>query len=761
MKSKFKNAFLYSGIALASVAITLGVASGIFRSLTPIRMVGADTHTLVLNSSNKPTQSTSFQRTISSSVQTVDGNTLPISLNVAKYSEGNYVELGKNGYIYNFKQANGRIKGITSITPVLASGSLVLRTTNSELDNGGLFLGDGVALTSASEYTLPNPARYFQLKAGDDGAVITSLTIKYECTGSESVVPSQNLYNVEDFESYTDTGAGWDDGTGYELEKATNLRAAFYSTYKGSASDPLNGSGWTKMGGNHDYLLYFPTYGRNGSKVGAFKCGSGNNFRYMQMKEALGINSLIGKGATLSLWMHGPMKSDLTAFQGDVTVQIYAFYNAQFDFSAVNNATITTYTIQKNSDWIEYKLTLDSTKNYYAFGFCFSKTATSGNAYVLVDDVTIYTTSPYPAVPVTGVSVPSSLKLLSGMSYQLSATVEPWYADNQAVTWSSSNTAVATVDQDGTIHAVADGNSNIIATTVDGGYTATCALTVGEDYPTGNFFLRVPMYHNAIGNFDIPAIIAIGGKDGRYAVMLNNKDAQPTSMTYDKNTGALTIVTTGSYHVDLNNTDYSYGTITATYNKTLNQLENVGFDGDASAFLTQNNSMTFANPQRFWSCDGTDASLKSQFARRYWDGSKWVLDTNNADRITADYTNYIGGISGLKMRAYSSNNIALSLAENIQDTTSANIGFWIYNPSETAVKMNLYLYKTANVGSTSNDDRYEFIDDKAFNQGWTFYCVGMAYPGKFEVGVNTFYNFFLLVKSTSTQVTFDNICLYE
>ncbi len=66
----------------------------------------------------------------------------------------------------------------------------------------------------------------------------------------------------------------------------------------------------------------------------------------------------------------------------------------------------------------------------------------------------------------------------AGATEKLYATVYPEDAANQAVTWTSSNTSVATVDSSGNVKAVASGTAIITATTADGGYTATCNVTV-------------------------------------------------------------------------------------------------------------------------------------------------------------------------------------------------------------------------------------------------------------------------------------------
>ena len=95
-------------------------------------------------------------------------------------------------------------------------------------------------------------------------------------------------------------------------------------------------------------------------------------------------------------------------------------------------------------------------------------------------------------VPVTGVSLnKDSLALGVGDSETLTATVKPEDATNQAVTWTSSNSTVATVDQNGVVTAVAPGTATITVTTADGGFTATCTVTVRPDIPPANPNYRI------------------------------------------------------------------------------------------------------------------------------------------------------------------------------------------------------------------------------------------------------------------------------
>ena len=108
--------------------------------------------------------------------------------------------------------------------------------------------------------------------------------------------------------------------------------------------------------------------------------------------------------------------------------------------------------------------------------------------------------------PVTGVTIaPTSVTIKQGATTTLTATVSPSNADDPSITWSSDNTSVATV-VNGVVTAVAAGTANITVTTVDGGFTATCAVKVKP--------LQYTFY--AINSAEWPTVAAHywGGADG-------------------------------------------------------------------------------------------------------------------------------------------------------------------------------------------------------------------------------------------------------
>jgi len=102
--------------------------------------------------------------------------------------------------------------------------------------------------------------------------------------------------------------------------------------------------------------------------------------------------------------------------------------------------------------------------------------------------LTVTTLEPEP-VYLTGISLDEEkLDILIGESIELTATLSPEDADDQTVTWESSNTDVATVDENGIVKALAKGTAIITVTTNDGGYTARCIVTV-EYYPMSDNLL--------------------------------------------------------------------------------------------------------------------------------------------------------------------------------------------------------------------------------------------------------------------------------
>jgi uncharacterized protein YjdB len=116
---------------------------------------------------------------------------------------------------------------------------------------------------------------------------------------------------------------------------------------------------------------------------------------------------------------------------------------------------------------------------------------TQGNAIITVKTndggFTAYIAVTVQSVPVTGITIPSHLTIKTGSGANtIVPNITPSNATNQTLTWSSSNTAVATVDASGTVMPLSVGVTTITVTSVsDPSVSATCALTISDGTAPG------------------------------------------------------------------------------------------------------------------------------------------------------------------------------------------------------------------------------------------------------------------------------------
>lgn len=145
-----------------------------------------------------------------------------------------------------------------------------------------------------------------------------------------------------------------------------------------------------------------------------------------------------------------------------------------------NNLLYTNFTNNRNPfidfpEWVDY---IWGTATYNGTTYQSYSSTPTGYATPSSDTVNGYNSGS--SVAVTGVTLNSNAEEVEvGNTVSLTATIAPANATDKGITWTSSNTSVATVNN-GTITGVAEGNATITATTHDGGHTATCAITVTE-----------------------------------------------------------------------------------------------------------------------------------------------------------------------------------------------------------------------------------------------------------------------------------------
>lgn len=648
---------------------------------------------------------------------------------------------------YDVKSINGTYTGIgdDSYTYKVTLTDGVASLVSLDKPSNNVNFTGTVTMSSKTRATMSFPSpNQFDYVVDYDGHSLTFVSKSGAVAAYVPQVSANRVYNVENFESYSATGQGYVSADAKYT--TTGLRSQYYADYyTGSSSGEIGGNGWPIMTST-DNSNYNGSKGHNGSKVGIFKFSNGMGMRYISMNELYGVKRLIGKGSTLSLWARGAYTNQNynTNHSGNTPMKVYAYYDSPLTPS--NQTTVREsfeFTVQAGSEWQHFEFSLTSGRSYYGFGF-YAQQSTGSTQYLPIDDIQIYTASPYAEyvapVAVTGVTVsPSAASVEAGKTTALSATVAPSDATNKNVTWSSSNTSIATVSAEGVVRGVSAGNATITATTEDGGFTSTCAVTVTEPagtlYPNGTFRTNV-----TVASASMFLVVAMGDS-GKVVIRVGTEDVGATGYnSYNSSTGAFSIATNGSY------SGMTYGNVTGTYDRVNNRLTNFGISGSLSSYVSNNGSITVNGATNFWDCDGTTSELQSVFKRRY----STNVDTSNADRIVQNTEQFVGG-SSLKLRGTTSYDVRLNLNNDVTMSSVSNIGFWVFNPSASNINIRIWGYRAANLGS--NFEVTDGVGTPAVAGQWTFIRIGFT--------SGTIYNFQIAdFTKSGVYLSFDNIAIF-
>ena len=188
-------------------------------------------------------------------------------------------------------------------------------------------------------------------------------------------------------------------------------------------------------------------------------------------------------------------------------------------------------------------------------------------------------------VAATGVSLDeTALTLTVGDEQLLTATVAPSNATNKNVSWSTSNGAVATVEN-GTVTAVGDGAATITVTTEDGEFTATCAVTVKKAPANTEVWVETAL--SALTADDV--FVIVGNNGNTYALPNDKGSSTPTVVAVTVSAGKLTgtIADNVKWNLASDNDGYIFypngSTTTWLYSTNSNDGVRVG-TGDAKHF---------------------------------------------------------------------------------------------------------------------------------------------------------------------------------
>jgi len=255
-------------------------------------------------------------------------------------------------------------------------------------------------------------------------------------------------------------------------------------------------------------------------------------------------------------------------------------------------------------------------------------------------------------VSVTGVTLNMNATTLAvGWTEQLTATVQPFNAANQSVTWESNNVNVATVNAYGLVTGIGKGTATIAVKTVDGGKTATCTVTVFGGGGTENS----------------PCLIGTAEEFAIFAALINDTDTHELwakkyyKLTANINLGGRGWTPIGSYnHPFSGNFDGGGFTVTGF---NINGSDNAGLFGYVYSGTVSNVGVVGVSITGSYRVGGVvgwvdgKGSVNNCYTTGNVNGDAYigglVGDVSNGSSITNCYSTgavsgnqYVGGITG-------------------------------------------------------------------------------------------------------------------
>lgn len=116
----------------------------------------------------------------------------------------------------------------------------------------------------------------------------------------------------------------------------------------------------------------------------------------------------------------------------------------------------------------------------------------------------------------------SATTLVEGDTEELMATVMPENATDKGIEWKSDNESVATVSQAGLVTAIKDGSATITVITNDGGFSASCEVTVNKKV--------IAVTGAVLGNTELTLV---EGEEEKLAVAVTPENATDKSVVWE------------------------------------------------------------------------------------------------------------------------------------------------------------------------------------------------------------------------------------
>lgn len=171
--------------------------------------------------------------------------------------------------------------------------------------------------------------------------------------------------------------------------------------------------------------------------------------------------------------------------------------------------------------------------------------------------------------------------IIQGEAIKLTPVFTPAYATNKNVRWTSSNSDVAIVDNDGNVNTIHFGECVITAKAEDGGFEATCKVTV-KPVPLKDISFSSRLYYIEIGGEkQLNVIFQPENAENR---SLTWESSNPIVVSIDK-TGKVKGNTSGNSTITATSEDGGHTASIDIYVVEINRMMNVYFPSSSVAIL--------------------------------------------------------------------------------------------------------------------------------------------------------------------------------
>ena len=283
------------------------------------------------------------------------------------------------------------------------------------------------------------------------------------------------------------------------------------------------------------------------------------------------IGVTLPEGKTLADYSHIEYKAYWAA--GDVgykTVKVEAAEELSGQFNRADSRVIASYNRNagKTTGFATERIELNGTSGSLGGTFeiavgihCAGSSGGENTVYYLDDIVFIPAAA---SRPITGVSLNhSTLSLILNNNATLAATIMPWnYTTSGTITWTSSDTNVATVSSEGVVTAVGTGTAIITAATaIDGesttAYEAACAVTVTE--------ADAPVDPPEEPDPTVEIVFKTGFESGETALSKDGGTITPVTDVKRSGSQSILVATEANWHGPQYTLDNTTGTSAVTY----------------------------------------------------------------------------------------------------------------------------------------------------------------------------------------------------